>query len=850
MIFPFCVCLLFLFFSTQILSNLVGQGKNEVVIKEEKYEVDGEYVDKIFTVDVPQNGNYFISAWIMGTCEDNEINEFSYYINNNKKSPQKIKPSKDGWQSLKLKYGPEKKKKSVYFKAGTHTIAFRTKAPETPAVEFIRMSTNEEEVALSDTAYNNYVAKLKSYSWPITSDQSSMDSLANDGTLKSVLPDPAGYGIHRIHQLYGYTFFNTYYLSQGQSYTWSIENANALVVLRIFKKWDPLDGTWAVMGNNPSITTPITQTGSYYVVITAYNSGQAGTCDLYRNSVCKAHNVPFNNWCGIPCYHSSTEELNYFTSSTSENPIMWIENNDYIGKFVAWNDNYSGPGNFPWGYNARVKQAFTCSIRSTHVTAEFSYNPIDYADVYMNYENYTNTMFPNLEPDDAIKSGSDDYIYEYNCAAWAGGRTSTDEENYFFWPPNDFNPWHYDQTAPQNSTEDLESFKNYFGNKVKVSGQWVELCRGTQITHDSHDVAHWAYNYVLDDNHEDEAVVALWGGSDSNFKHAAVRKPGNDHPHGYDWESKLAWNKSRIFHPRDALSGGEYYSILHYFRLPDENRICYGVPADQQKIQSNGLALYDKVEYSPITNNKIKSFSKLVATEKKDYFNSLYEKWKETWKSPSLIIHSDPREYAKSDEYKEFLSVSKKIGKGSWPLMFEKYMQGDELAANAILDLTLNEYESLLDSIRTEGNKRAIKKGLIPTQKANTMRYIMRVLDKLTESDIKSSNDESFIYKYDENDNENIPKQFILSQNYPNPFNMSTTFKFGLPKETFVTLKVYNMLGQEIAVLLNKEYTSAGWHTVKWNGLDKNNNSIGSGIYFYKLAAGNHVLSNKLIVVK
>ena len=76
------------------------------------------------------------------------------------------------------------------------------------------------------------------------------------------------------------------------------------------------------------------------------------------------------------------------------------------------------------------------------------------------------------------------------------------------------------------------------------------------------------------------------------------------------------------------------------------------------------------------------------------------------------------------------------------------------------------------------------------------------------------------------------------------------TTRYSLPKETFVTLKVYNMLGQEIAVLLNKEYTSAGWHTVKWNGLDKNNNSIGSGIYFYKLAAGNHVLSNKLIVVK
>ena len=226
----------------------------------------------------------------------------------------------------------------------------------------------------------------------------------------------------------------------------------------------------------------------------------------------------------------------------------------------------------------------------------------------------------------------------------------------------------------------------------------------------------------------------------------------------------------------------------------------------------------------------------------------MYKEWKETWKSPSLIVESDPREYAKSDEYKDFLSFCKTIGKRSWPLVFEKLVQGDELAKLAIIDLTFDEYSSLMDSIVDEGNKRAIKNGLIPTQKANWMRFSMQAIAKLKESDIKNNTDESFIYKF--NESNNIPKQFILSQNYPNPFNMSTTFKFGLPKETFVTLKVYNVLGQEVIVLANKEYKSAGWHSIKWNGLDKIGNSVSSGIFFYKLIAGEKVMSNKLIVIK
>ena len=204
--------------------------------------------------------------------------------------------------------------------------------------------------------------------------------------------------------------------------------------------------------------------------------------------------------------------------------------------------------------------------------------------------------------------------------------------------------------------------------------------------------------------------------------------------------------------------------------------------------------------------------------------------------------------YALSNEYEEFLSFCKKIGKTAWPLVIEKYMQGDELTMNAISDLTLDDYGSLMDSVVTQGNDRARREGMIPTQKANWNIYLTRITDKLKASDMKNTDDESKIYKF--TDNDNVPNSYILIQNFPNPFNMSTTLKFGLPKETFITLKVYNILGQEIIVLINKEFRSAGWYSVQWNGLDKYGCAVRSGIYIYKLITEDKIMSKKLIVVK
>ena len=90
------------------------------------------------------------------------------------------------------------------------------------------------------------------------------------------------------------------------------------------------------------------------------------------------------------------------------------------------------------------------------------------------------------------------------------------------------------------------------------------------------------------------------------------------------------------------------------------------------------------------------------------------------------------------------------------------------------------------------------------------------------------------------------PKEFSLSQNYPNPFNPSTVINYSIPQNSFVTLKVYDMSGKEVAVLVNGQ-TAPGNYSVNFNA---NAYNLSSGIYFYKIVAGSFVNVKKLTLIK
>jgi hypothetical protein len=110
--------------------------------------------------------------------------------------------------------------------------------------------------------------------------------------------------------------------------------------------------------------------------------------------------------------------------------------------------------------------------------------------------------------------------------------------------------------------------------------------------------------------------------------------------------------------------------------------------------------------------------------------------------------------------------------------------------------------------------------------------------------EVKSQKSPSFYNNVPE-----IPAQFHLFQNYPNPFNPSTTIRYTLPKSEFVTLKVYDILSQEVRTLANGKQ-AAGIKSLLWDGRDNTGKAVSSGIYIYRLHAADYVKNRKMVLIR
>jgi hypothetical protein len=93
--------------------------------------------------------------------------------------------------------------------------------------------------------------------------------------------------------------------------------------------------------------------------------------------------------------------------------------------------------------------------------------------------------------------------------------------------------------------------------------------------------------------------------------------------------------------------------------------------------------------------------------------------------------------------------------------------------------------------------------------------------------------------------NNTIPERFSLHQNYPNPFNPTTNIRFDVSRQTPVTLKVYNIVGQLVATLINGDEFNAGSYTVRWDA-----SNLASGMYIYHIEAEGKTGSMKMLLLK
>jgi hypothetical protein len=101
----------------------------------------------------------------------------------------------------------------------------------------------------------------------------------------------------------------------------------------------------------------------------------------------------------------------------------------------------------------------------------------------------------------------------------------------------------------------------------------------------------------------------------------------------------------------------------------------------------------------------------------------------------------------------------------------------------------------------------------------------------------------------DDNGSDALPNGYQLAHNYPNPFNPVTNIEYSLPRRSNVRIDVFNMLGQKVRTLVNRE-ESAGSHSVTWDGTNSAGKAVSTGVYFYRFQAGDHVETKKMLLLK
>ncbi len=145
--------------------------------------------------------------------------------------------------------------------------------------------------------------------------------------------------------------------------------------------------------------------------------------------------------------------------------------------------------------------------------------------------------------------------------------------------------------------------------------------------------------------------------------------------------------------------------------------------------------------------------------------------------------------------------------------------------------------------VTASGSSNSIKQYNYTDSKLSSGRYIYRL--KMVDSD------GSYKYSNEIETEVALPKEYLISQNYPNPFNPTTKIDYQLPADSKVTIELYNIVGERVAVLINSEM-NAGYYTTELNASSLN---LASGVYIYKIAANNQggqnfIQAKKLILTK
>ena len=579
----------------------------------------------------------------------------------------------------------------------------------------------------SDSAYQAYINDLESRTLPANYEQMKRTGQLDAQTMAATT-NPAGDYAYQLDMDFSYTYWKTFSFSAGQNVVFETRKSTPTAsdpIMYLFNIADPLTkGSWANddapgQGYQSKIACKIQYAGTYMLLLRAYSPSAPGTSDLYKDGVLIQSNAVLAGKVVRCSGISKSGELNYFTCRlTSGDTMMWLVDDigdpNVTGLVRGYNDNYQGTGSFSWGKASRVKKSYPSYMPIGYaIVSSYSPTTTGRCDVYLKLDNSTaNTSFPNLKPDDAIKTAP--ATDTYNCIAWSGGIT-----NKWVWPPSQGSPWY--------NSNSLTAFDNFYGNKpARYTGAWTYTRTGAMASN---------------------SIVDLWynpnfyGMGKGDFTHGSVRKPGNDQPHGYDWESKPG-SLMRTLHPRRALLNNNQYGYgdVKYYYI-STGKVASSLLSSEMDMQKDmtfeeaeraGLVVQEKVELTAPEESKLVNLIEKTPQGVRQEFDRKYQAWKATW--GDLSYQSNPRSYAQSEEYKEFIDFCRMQGKTVWPLIFQYQAQGDFLITNAVDDLTLSEYGYLLNAIREDSRlEKYTDSGayIAPSLEGNYLKYMKALLGLL-----------------------------------------------------------------------------------------------------------------------
>lgn len=832
----------------------------------------GNKLRKNFTIEIEEGGEYFLSAYVNAvydvptepdpTMKDKKypLQEISVYLNDEQLGNLDI--SKSGWCSSKLK-----KNKKLNLAPGQHEITFESEMPNTPNVDVIKLSTNYEKAVFDNKEYEKFLDKLKANMEKNKNNnrkieqeeidaeaekESELKSASNSSSSWEVTPyslsNPEGDYNHKMNVPVVYTYYKKIYFSSGtnvkfETFT-NIPYTSTAVdpVMYLFMEnnssyaWSNDDGG---PGFQSKIEVTIPSSGYYYLVVRAYSSsyassstGMQGVVDIYKNGSLYQDDALVSGYM-MSCYTNNEGNLNYFTAYSTGTPMLWISSTGSTGplKFIGKRYWYVPPMDYNWFDDARIRLSKSGdSYMSIYQLVSSEYAWYVYwgnCDLYGSCKQASsNYGFTNLQVNDAIISGQDEDNYTYNCASWAGGLT-----NGWFWGVlYDQQYWtqiigltFYGDADPQN----YDTWEAYFMNDPfpRYTGALYYSGYGANSTNGD---------------------IALWRKSNDEITHFSVRREGNKHPHGYDWESKPGYSR-RIFHPRDALNSTAYGQIASYFQEVSAPIIKSGnLISNDAKIHSFeesvelGLTVEQKVFLTEEEEELLDNLNiRLKSSENK--LETLFNNWQTKCKSEEYQHNSNPYVFFNNEECNKLAEFCIKNKESALPYLIGKTFENEgdsfqsQMTALLFSGITGKQYGELMTEVKEEwklNNYNETGAYIAPSALANSKNYMKKVLANKYGSKSLEVKEEGLGNSYE---------QFNI---YPNPMSVSTNIKLYLPEKSKITLAIYKD-AKLIKFIENDKMLEKGEYFFR---IDRRT-MVSSGMYVCKLILNNQTFYRKILVL-